>query len=332
MSSFERLDQLSRDVSTTLLAVRNEFDELPSESLTHLQKKAELLESLAHAEKILQEAAKTLGAIHKDGQSQVTAALETIDKQLSGLKNVLNHTAAMPVVTNTPESKPISYASKLATATTTVVKPDTPTGRPRHEIAAQVHIEAHNIKDPAECHNYLGWWCYCSNDRRFYVSINGFAMSAVTTEILDGSIKPYKFHELLPRNNHLAKNEHDCEFYVSRELYPKSNDRRMLTNRAIYVPSCKVPEKHEKWVYRIGSRAYLADDLYHMTDFDYRTLKDQTGNFMLCMTAAHQENARRNNEPIVAAPTTSIASATPEKKRKNKKKTKPTTTIAVTAA
>jgi hypothetical protein len=73
---------------------------------------------------------------------------------------------------------------------------------------------------------------------------------------------------------------------VAAADYPGSKDRRILTNRAIYVPAAEVPKAHEKFVYRIGSRAHLKDDLNHMQKSDYRMLNDQTGNFLLCLIAA----------------------------------------------
>jgi hypothetical protein len=171
----------------------------------------------------------------------------------------------------------------------------------QHQIAHGVKIQAYVIDSPQQCHNRLGWWCYCPATERYHLSVNGEIFSAITTVIRPASDTPLKFIEHKSCHNRTSCDidYETVDFYVPRELNPLSRDRRQLTNRMHFVPASQHLKPNEKYVYRIGSSATLEADLAAMQDADYRLLIDIAGNFLLSWTAAAKEIRRRRTKSAI---------------------------------
>jgi len=157
------------------------------------------------------------------------------------------------------------------------------------EAAPGVFIKAYTIHNPNECHKFKGFWCWSVLYNRFYISINNFILESIVCNIHKGNEKPIKFleHHNIKRKGHCRDVDwNSTDFYVPRAFNPMSDDRRALTNRAIFVPASEEPHDNEIYIYRIGSRQTLSKDLPLLTDSDYRLYSDMTGSHLLCFTAA----------------------------------------------
>lgn len=151
-------------------------------------------------------------------------------------------------------------------------------------IAPDVSIFAFKIMHPEECAMHKGYWCRSMEDKKFYIFVNGCIFGGICTDILNESEQVVKFDEHLNAAN---CNPKDTSLYVPHELNPKSDDRRILTNRMQYMPShC---EDNEPYPYRIGSAKFLKSDVSNMSDADYRLFNDISIHFMLCLTIAGRE-------------------------------------------
>lgn len=162
-----------------------------------------------------------------------------------------------------------------------------------YEIAPGVPLPggAFEIENEKDCHNYLGWWCWCPKTKRFHISVNGFILSAITTDIIPSNQQPIKFHE------HKACVEGKvCSIdYKATDFWVKCNpnDVQQLTNRMKFVPASTTPAPNDKYIYTIGSRDTLKEDLAAAKNHDMRLVENIGGSFMLINTAIQKEKQRR---------------------------------------
>lgn len=166
----------------------------------------------------------------------------------------------------------------------------------RRSVADEVDILAYPIKNPVDCHKHKGWWCWCATRERFYLSLNGMIMEAITSDIRPASDTPYKYYE--HRDCETNGNELDfktTDYYVPRMFNPKSRDKRRFTSRMTFVPASKEPRPNQIYTFRLGSRETLKMDRQCITPSDYRLASDFTGNMLLCWTATTQYLTEKNN-------------------------------------
>jgi len=166
----------------------------------------------------------------------------------------------------------------------------------RRSVADEVDILAYPIKNPVDCHKHKGWWCWCATRERFYLSLNGMIMEAITCDIRPASDTPYKYYE--HRDCETNGNELDfktTDYYVPRMFNPKSRDKRRFTSRMTFVPASKEPRPNQIYTFRLGSRETLKMDRQCITPSDYRLASDFTGNMLLCWTATTQYLTEKNN-------------------------------------
>lgn len=161
----------------------------------------------------------------------------------------------------------------------------------RREVAPDTFISAITVNTKEECHNHLGWWCWCPSENRFCISINGHVYSGNTTVIHQSNVQPVKFFE--HRRSDRVENWQESDYYVPPEKNPESKDIRQFTNKMKFVPASRNLEKYETYAYRLGSKDTLRDDVMCLKPEDYRIFSDLTTNFLLCLTAATVEMDRR---------------------------------------
>lgn len=165
----------------------------------------------------------------------------------------------------------------------------------RREVAPDTFISAITISKKEDCHNHLGWWCWCPEDNRFCISINGCIYSGCTTVIHQSNVQPVKFFE--HRRSDRVDNWQESDYYVPPEKNSESKDVRQFTNKMKFVPASRNLEKYETYAYRLGSKDTLRNDIMSLKPEDYRIFSDLTTNYLLCLTAASTEMDRRNIEP-----------------------------------
>lgn len=162
----------------------------------------------------------------------------------------------------------------------------------KREVAPDLFIQAVTVSNMDECHNNLGWWCWCPEQQRFGISINGKVYAGNTTIIHSITEQPVKFFE--HRRCDKVENWVESDYYIPIEKNPDSRDLRHFTNKMKFVPASRTPEKYETYCYRLGSKDTLKDDVMTLKPEDYRLFSDLNVNFLLSLTAASVEMDRRN--------------------------------------
>lgn len=162
----------------------------------------------------------------------------------------------------------------------------------KREVAPDLFIQAVTVNNIEEAHNNLGWWCWCSEENRFCISINGKVYAGNTTIIHSVTEQPVKFFE--HRRCDKVDNWKESDYYIPIEKNPASRDLRHFTNKMKFVPASRSPEKYETYAYRLGSKDTLKDDVMTIKSEDFRLFSDLTCNFLLSLTAASVEMDRRN--------------------------------------
>ena len=157
-----------------------------------------------------------------------------------------------------------------------------------HEVAPNVFIKAYDIQYPLECHSHRGFWCYCANDSRYYISINNLAICGYTTRILSENMIPIKFTEY---DNKKEKNSIPANFYQPPEIYG-GNDIRNITEKLRYVP--KSVHTDRKYIIRVGDKDNLREDLSLCSDKELRLVKDIASHWLMVGFLAENENASKN--------------------------------------
>jgi len=162
----------------------------------------------------------------------------------------------------------------------------------KREVAPDLFIQAVTVSNMDECHNNLGWWCWCPEQQRFGISINNKVYAGNTTIIHSITEQPVKFFE--HRRCDKVENWVESDYYIPIEKNPESHDLRHFTNKMKFVPASRTPEKYETYCYRLGSKDTLKDDVMTLKPEDYRLFSDLNVNFLLSLTAASVEMDRRN--------------------------------------
>ena len=170
-----------------------------------------------------------------------------------------------------------------------------PTRKVNREVAPGLFIPAFTINDPAECHQKLGHVCWSLRTERFCISINGEIITGNTTIIRPSGETPKKFIEHRRSEN---TDYRKSDYYVPYERNSNSRDIRQFTAKMRFVPASQELQKHEVYVYRIGSRDTLKQDILSVQAEDYRLFSDLTMNFLLCRITAAQEIRTRINNGI----------------------------------
>lgn len=150
----------------------------------------------------------------------------------------------------------------------------------KQNIAPGVSIDVYIIDSSEKCHDHLGWLCYCTYSKMFWLSVNGVAIRHKVLHINSEKDRPVKFLEHIDAGSKSVSPQHSS-FYVPPEMDSNSHDERQLTNRMRYVPSECTPGDNQLYIYRVGSRQYLARDLANMSDMDIRQMRDICGSFGL---------------------------------------------------
>ena len=121
--------------------------------------------------------------------------------------------------------------------------------------------------------------------------MNGEIISGNTASIKPVGETPIKFSE---HRNSEKMDYRRTDFYIPPERNPQSKDKRMFTNKMRFVPASVEPQKHEVYIWRLGSKDTLKEDLSCLKSEDFRLFGDLTSNFVLCMLAASKEMKRRS--------------------------------------
>jgi hypothetical protein len=217
---------------------------------------------------------------------KVPAFVEKVDTNKP--KHIQNNVSkTTPTITNVVNNNNNAW---IEVGKKSVTKISTPKAV-RREVAPDTFINAITVNNKKECHNHLGWWCWCPDENRFCISINGRIYSGCTTIIHQSNIPPVKFFE--HRHSDKVDNWLESDYYVLPEKNPGSKDIRQFTNKMKFVPASRNLEKYETYAYRLGSKDTLRDDIISLKPEDYRIFSDLTTNFLLCLTAASVEMDRR---------------------------------------
>lgn len=249
-------------------------------------------------EKYMRDAEESFNAVRQNIYSANTEVhIQPPVQPSPAQKPVLKPTFAEKVMENTVKSKQQLVKSSEKNCWVDVSKKAVKISTSkavRREVAPDTFISAVTISRKEECHNHLGWWCWCPDDNRFCISINGNIYSGCTTIIHQSNVQPVKFFE--HRRSDRVDNWQESDYYVPPEKNPESKDVRQFTNKMKFVPASRNLEKYETYAYRLGSKDTLRDDIMSLKPEDYRIFSDLTTNYLLCLTAASVEMDRRNIE------------------------------------
>lgn len=165
----------------------------------------------------------------------------------------------------------------------------------KQEIAPGVYLNAYTINHPRECHQYKGFLCWSVVYSRFYISVNNEIIESITAPIYPSSKRPFKCleHRDCEKFGKYKDDYRKTDYYIPRRCNAESKDVRHFTNRMSYVGASEPLKKNDVYVYRLGSRPNLYNDLNHLTEKDYYMFADLTGNYFLSLIAAAKEMRRR---------------------------------------
>lgn len=315
MDIISEIEFLNSKLREVLQQYTIKMSELSVYDQSELVQKSQMLSNL---QKISQSVANT----HKDIISTITEQKQNVEKYMRNVEEKFNSIRQNIYV---PQKQPIDKSSEQNTAKKAIAKPqkanvqkeqdwitvtrNKPKKKNKHrttndnkthdipklvkrEVAPDTFIDAVTIGAPMDCHKYPGWWCYCPDWGKFCLSVNQQIIIGNTTSILPTGEVPRKFFE------HRRAETSDwatSNFYVPRERNAESRDSRIFTNKMKFVPASRLPERHETYYYRLGSRDTLKNDIVSVKPEDYRLFNDLTCNFLLCLTAAGDEMLRRKS-------------------------------------
>lgn len=262
--------------------------------------KSKITEQKQVLEKYMREAEESFNAVRQNIYN--TSEKKVIKKEIKPISLSKSFTPSKPIVNDKPlvekpkliEAKPIvKVTPKLeANGWTEVSKRKTLPKVVKREVAPDLFIQAVTVSNMEECHNNLGWWCWCPEQQRFGISINNKVYAGNTTVIHSITEQPVKFFE--HRRCDKVENWVESDYYIPIEKNPESRDLRHFTNKMKFVPASRTPEKYETYCYRLGSKDTLKDDVMTLKPEDYRLFSDLNVNFLLSLTAASVEMDRRN--------------------------------------
>lgn len=133
------------------------------------------------------------------------------------------------------------------------------------------------INKPEQCLKHPGHLCKISGPhtlKGFYIGINNIVIPMNMLKMLTVKESPFKFIEYNP-----AYPDHG-NFYKPPEVFPGSNDERVLTSRTEYIPSFQDPYKKSLYV-RIGDRDNFEEDLRNLNNEDARRSSDIASHEMI---------------------------------------------------
>lgn len=221
-------------------------------------------------------------------QAQMLEVIKKFETNLTELKSTV-----LGQADDTPKKSWLTVVAPKPTEVLSIAAQTEPDAKKeikmkKREVADGVFIDSYTITKPEQCHNFKGYWCYCPEHNRFYLSINGAILEAITTNILSAEIAPYKCIE--HRNITLYGNADGIDytrskFYIPRQFDPTSKDVRQFTARMKFVPASKELRENELYTYRIGSRDTLYQDIQHIKPEDTRLFSDLVGNYLLTYSA-----------------------------------------------
>lgn len=283
MSETIRMDnQLERSVDEFVNNCIKSVTTFGPNELVARSKQIKVLFAVAHK---LSAAHATLLNFAETEQAHMLEVIKKFETNLSELKST--------VMGQVDESPKKSWLTVVAPKPTEIVSVNEPVVKTeikmkKREVADGVFIDSYTVAKPEQCHNYKGYWCYCPEYDRFYLSINGAVLEAITTNILSAEIAPYKCIE--HRNISLYGNADGIDytrskFYIPRQFDPESKDVRQFTARMKFVPASKELRENELYTYRIGSRDTLYQDIQHIKPEDTRLFSDLVGNYLLTYSA-----------------------------------------------
>jgi len=258
--------------------------------------KSKITEQKQVLEKYMREAEESFNAVRQNIYN--TTDKKVIKKEVAKPVSILKKSI---IVSETPKTPIV----EIKTLVKTQPKPDTANGWTevskkktifpklvKREVAPDLFIQAVTVSNMDECHNNLGWWCWCPEQQRFGISINNKVYAGNTTVIHSITEQPVKFFE--HRRCDKVDNWVESDYYIPIEKNPESRDLRHFTNKMKFVPASRTPEKYETYCYRLGSKDTLKDDVMTLKPEDYRLFSDLNVNFLLSLTAASMEMDRRN--------------------------------------
>lgn len=253
--------------------------------------KSKITEQKQVLEKYMREAEESFNAVRQNIYNTTKDIKKEVAKPVPILKKSI-------VVSEKPKplektSVKVQLKSEIANGWTEVSKKKATLPKlVKREVAPDLFIQAVTVSNMDECHNNLGWWCWCPEQQRFGISINNKVYAGNTTVIHSITEQPVKFFE--HRRCDKVENWVESDYYIPIDKNPESRDLRHFTNKMKFVPASRTPEKYETYCYRLGSKDTLKDDVMTLKPEDYRLFSDLNVNFLLSLTAASIEMDRRN--------------------------------------
>ena len=158
-----------------------------------------------------------------------------------------------------------------------------------HELAPGVLIPSRSIRTPEECHANLGMICYDQASKRFWFSLNGYAISFSMGNVwwsAQDLKKPIKTTEFDPEK--YCRPEDKLNYYFPPEVdynvpHP-FNDQRNFTAIAAFCPTSVEPD-HQSL--RISDRTTLKEDILCAKPPDVRYAADYHAHCLGALIAMH---------------------------------------------
>jgi len=306
-----KIESINVELREQIRKYTDRLNELSVYNKDEMFEKGQLLSNLQIVETQLLDTLNTLKSNITEQKQVLEKYMRAAEESFNAVRQNIYNTAPVPVTKPEPRTsfvskvtKPIPPKSLKPFSNTSPKNEWTEVGKKknnlpnlpklvRREVAPDLFIQAVTVNNIEEAHYNSGWWCYCSNEQRFCISINGKVYAGNTTVIHSVNEQPVKFFE--HRRCDKVDNWKESDYYVPIDKNPNSRDLRHFTNKMKFVPASRNPEKYETYCYRLGSRDTLKDDVMSIKHEDYRLFSDLTTNFLLCLTTASVEMDRREN-------------------------------------
>jgi hypothetical protein len=158
-----------------------------------------------------------------------------------------------------------------------------------HELAPNVLIPSKSIKTPEECHDNPGMLCWDHVSRRFWFSLNGYAISFSMGNVWwtqQDLKRPIKTTEFDPEK--YCRPEDKLNYYFPPEVeynipHPMS-DQRNFTSIATFCPTSVEPDHPSL---RISDRNTLREDIVRAKPSDIRYAADYHAHGLGALIAMH---------------------------------------------
>lgn len=158
-----------------------------------------------------------------------------------------------------------------------------------HELAPGVLIPSRSIRTPEECHANLGMLCWDQASKRFWFSLNGYAISFSMGSVWwtpQDLKKPIKTTEFDPEK--YCRPEDKLNYYFPPEIeydipHP-INDQRNFTSIATFCPTSSEPDHPSL---RISDKGTLREDILCAKPGDLRYAADYHAHSLGALIAMH---------------------------------------------